>query len=244
MIRDRVLSAIGAALLPGLLGWALLNGLAVSLAERAEETLEVFGVAPEPPPPPPEPVAPHRVRSERREGEAAPPNIVSRATPVVAPTPVVPPPVPPPVVAAPVANTGADATQGAAPLPGPGTGAGGVGDGTGSGGEGDGDGGGGLGRDLEWIGGRVRMRDLPGRLADMLLDDPSDRVVEMRFLVGVEGRVTACEATRSSGIRALDEATCDLIRRKLRYRPALDARGRPYPVEVTGEHEWLFRDAG
>ncbi|HEX8388302.1 MAG TPA: energy transducer TonB, partial [Sphingomonas sp.] len=241
MNRDRAISAVGAAALQGLIGWALLSGLAASFGRAPDEALEVFAVAPEPPPPPPERVVPNPKRSEKREGRAAPPNRVSRATPVVAPTPVVVPPVPSPVVAAPVANTGAEATQGAA-LPGPGTGAGGVGDGTGSGGEGDGGGSGGLGRDIRLISGRVRMDDLPGRLFDQLMDDPTDRIVSLRFLVGVKGRVTACEITRSSGIRALDEATCDLIRRKLRYRPALDARGRPYPVEVTGEHEWLFRD--
>jgi protein TonB len=243
MNRDRAISAIGAAALQALIGWALLSGLAMSFGRAPDEALEVFAVAPEPPPPPPERVVPNPKRSEKREGRAAPPNRVSRATPVVAPTPVVVLPVPPPVVAAPVANTGVQATQGAA-LPGPGTGAGGVGDGTGSGGEGDGGGSGGLGRDIRLISGRVRMDDLPGRLFDALMDDSTDRIVGLRFLVGVKGRVTACAVTRSSGIRALDEATCDLIRRKLRYRPALDARGRPYPVEVTGEHEWLFRDVG
>ena len=43
--------------------------------------------------------------------------------------------------------------------------------------------------------------------------------VRFSVTVGTNGRVVACEITRSSGFAELDEGTCRLARRKLRFNP-------------------------
>ena len=62
--------------------------------------------------------------------------------------------------------------------------------------------------------------------------------MHLRFIVGTNGRVTDCAVTRSSGNAELDTATCRLIKRRLRYRPARDAQGRPIPAAIVGKQEW------
>jgi len=231
--RDRVVVAAIVAAVHLALGYLLLSGLAVTMPVKVEHGLTLLDILP-PKSTPPKPRVAHRAaRAPRKQGAAAPPNLRSHATEVVAPPPVVPIPVPPPVVAAPVANDGGQASQGAAPRVGPGTGAGGQGNGTGSGDEGDGDGGGGGGRPLQLIGGWLRWQKLPRDLWDGL-----HGTVSMRFIVGVDGRATDCRVTRSSGNAALDTATCDQIERRLRYRPELDRNGRKIAVEVIGTQIW------
>jgi protein TonB len=66
--------------------------------------------------------------------------------------------------------------------------------------------------------------------------------VHMRFTVSPRGRVERCQITRSSGSRRLDDVTCRLIMRRLRYRPALDPAGRPIDWVVEGSQEWNQRD--
>ena len=56
--------------------------------------------------------------------------------------------------------------------------------------------------------------------------------------VGRDGRVTACEITRSTGSRSLDEATCRILRQRMLYDPARDAQGRRVPGEDTGYVAW------
>lgn len=238
--RDRLISAGLSAGIVGLLGWALLAGLGVRMPGTAERSLETFEVL-APPPPPPVRIVPERKRNRRREGEAAPPNLRSVATPVVAPVPIIvllPPPVP--VIAAPTAGVGSDPTQGAAERAGPGTGAGGVGNGTGSGGRGDGDGGG-------WedetpprrLRGRLRDSDYP----DAAAEAGASGTVSVRYFVETDGRVSGCRVTRSSGHPALDGATCRLITDRFRYRPSLDVAGRPVRSVVVVDHEWVVERA-
>ncbi|WP_375427033.1 energy transducer TonB [uncultured Sphingomonas sp.] len=235
--RDRAVSALLSAGLVALLGWLLVIGLAVRMPTVGESPLAVFEVAP-PSPPPPVRIVPERTRNRRPEGEAAPPNLRSRATPVVAPLPIILIPTPSPVIAAPVAGPGSDPSQGAAAVPGPGTGAGGVGNGTGSGGNGDGDGGG-------WedetpprrIRGRLRDSDYPEAAAEA----GASGVVSVRYAVEVNGRVSGCRVTRSSGNAALDATTCRLITERYRYRPSLDADGQPVRVTIVVDHEWSLQ---
>lgn len=237
--RDRAGAAGLAAGLTALIGLALAMELGVSAPRGSDDALDVFSALPTAPPPKPRTVPKPR-RSRRPEGAAAPPNLRSRATEVVAPAPVVPLPAVAPVVAAPVANLGTDATQGAAERPGPGTGAGGYGTGTGSGGSGDGDGGG-------WtdetpprrLRGRLKDSDYPREAADL----GQSGTVSVRYFVEVDGRVTGCRVTRSSGSAALDGTTCRLIERRFRYDPSRDAAGRPVRSVVVVDHEWVMERA-
>lgn len=231
--RDRLVAALAAVAIQLAIGWALVTGLAVNLPRVVEQGLKLFVVG-APPPPPKVVLPPHRVASRRPEGAAAPPNLRSHASEVVAPVPVVVvPPPPPPVIAAPVAGTGADPSQGAADKPGPGTGAGGIGDGTGSGGFGDGDGNGGETPPRQ-VKGRIKDSDYPREAEELGVGG----TVSVRYVVDVDGRVPDCRVTHSSGSRALDTATCDLIRKRFRFRPSLDAAGRPVRSQIVEDHRW------
>jgi len=236
-VRDRVGAAALSALVAGAVGWMLWTGLAFGYGVgQRQEALETFAVAL--PRPPEQPVTPPRRRVRRQEGRAAPPGLKSQATQVTAPVPVIPPPVPPPpMVVAPVVGAGNASTQGAAARPGPGPGAGGIGDGRGAGGDGDGDGGG-------WadetpprrVRGRLRDSDYPEGAADA----GASGVVSVRYWVEVDGRVTGCRVTRSSGSAELDAVTCRLIERRFRYAPSRDAHGRPVRSVVVVDHEWVL----
>lgn len=233
---DRLVSALVSGGLVVLLLWGLLVGLAASRGGSLDDGLKLFAVPP-PPPPPPERDPPKPVRNYRPAGEASPPNLRARPTELVAPVPVVLTPVPPPpVVVAPVAGPGTQASAGAADVPGPGTGAGGEGDGFGAGGSGDGDGAGDV--PPRRIGGRIRDSDYP-------LEEGERGVggtVGVRFVVAVDGRVPSCQVTRSSGSRLLDDTTCRLIVQRFRYRPARDARGRPFQSVIVQNETWVVRE--
>jgi protein TonB len=233
--RERLTGAIGALAMVALIGWALISGLVPSLRVGEVPALRLLDFAlPPPPPPPPEPSPVPKPRAPKEEGKASPPNKVSRASEVVAPLPA---PVPPPLPAAPKPAQGSDNSAGNAPIAGPGTGAGGTGDGTGSGGRGNGAGGGG-GTALRLLKGDITGRDYPKAAAEL----GAQGTVSMRFTVGVDGRVSDCRVTHSSGNRDLDETTCQLILKRFRYAPSRDANGKPYPDTVTGEQVWELYD--
>ncbi|HVJ02223.1 MAG TPA: energy transducer TonB [Sphingomonas sp.] len=235
---ERTRAAAIAAGIMAVTGYALVAGLTVPITRLPTEALQLFQVLPEPPPPPREETKPHEVKSSKPEGRAAPPNLRSEPTEVVAPKPVIPPPVPPPVPAAPIAGTGSAPTAGSADIVGPGTGAGGVGTGRGSGGAGEGTGGGGDGSPPRRRSGRLSDADYPRAAFEV----GASGTVGVRYLVWTDGRVRDCEIAQSSGNRALDETTCRLIMQRFRYWPSLDARGRPVPALVLEYHTWVINE--
>jgi len=248
-VRDRIGSAIGAAIVQGLIGAMFLWGLGADLRGAAEAPLRLFDVLPPPPLPEPEPTRPPpRQESDTQnqrfapgeEGGASPPNLRSRATEIVAPEPVIPLPVTPPVVAAPKPNVGFDRSSGAADIRGPGTGSGGIGDGSGSGAGGGGGGGGGYGRlrPPRLIRGRFRDSDYPAGLGEAGVGG----TVSVIFTILVDGTVTDCRITRSSGSRALDDTTCRIIEQRYYFDPSRDEEGRPIRSRMTENHEWVVED--
>ena len=179
-------------------------------------------------------IEPNPVADTRPAGEAAPPNLRSRATEIEAPVPIVQIPLPPPpVVTAPIAATGNDASTGNADIPGPGTGAGGVGDGTGSGGRGDGDGAGGRETPPRLLRGGLGGRDFD-RGSDLRLRGS----MQIIFDVQINGRATDCEVERSSGNREFDAEICRIVETRSRYAPARDARGRDVQATLVEDHSW------
>ncbi|WP_375402597.1 TonB family protein [uncultured Sphingomonas sp.] len=236
--RDRAISALLSATLVALLGWLLVVGLGVRVPGVSERALDVFEVAP-PLPPPPVRITPAPTRNRRPEGEAAPPNLRSTATPIVAPVPIVVVRLPSPVIAAPVAGPGSDPSQGAAAAVGPGTGAGGQGNGTGSGGngDGDGDGDGGGWRDEtppRWRRGRIRDSDYPEEAEGAA----ASGLVSVRCVVEIDERLSNCRIEKSSGNAALDRTTVRLVGERFRYRPWRDSQGRPGRSVMSVEHIW------
>ena len=45
--------------------------------------------------------------------------------------------------------------------------------------------------------------------------------------IGPDGRVTGCSITQSAGNSALDQATCNILRRRAKFVPARDSNGNP-----------------
>lgn len=226
--QNRMKGALGAAIAQGLMIYLLVIGLAVSLPGARQSTLQTFGMVPVAPKLPPQMVA----RADRvKSGKSAPPNLKAQATRIVAPLPALKPSA---VAAAPKPGLGSQVVQGAAPIAGPGSGAVGIGDGTGGGGAGDGTADGDGGSDATLISGRIQTSDYP---RDALAAEQSGTVY-LRFVVGVNGRVSDCAVTRSSGVPSLDDATCRLITKRFRYRPARDRAGNRVPQVIDGDHEW------
>lgn len=255
---DRIRAAAPVAAIHVALAFVLLRGLQPGAAAERDEALKLISLPPpkEPqpeltPPPPPPPAAgraqPLRQADPRPEGAAAPPNLESRPTPVVAPEPLTRPPIQPPptVPSAPVAGAGFAPSAGAAPVRGPGTGGGGIGTGTGSGRSGGGAGGGGGGGGNGAGSGRVATmprllrgefswRDIPGQLQDSGFRGR----VGLRFVIDIDGRPRGCRVSRSSGSRLMDQAACRALEQRFRFAPARDETGRP--VAIPGEDNPFF----
>lgn len=62
--------------------------------------------------------------------------------------------------------------------------------------------------------------------SDALRAEASGRVVAL-LSVTAEGRVGTCRVVRSSRVAALDERTCSIARRSIRYKPAIGEKGQP-----------------
>ncbi|WP_051676399.1 energy transducer TonB [Sphingomonas astaxanthinifaciens] len=243
--EDRLRSAAIVVGIHVALGWALLAGLGVApVPAELKAPLALIDLNEPEPEPPATPMVPEAARkpTERAkdpEGAAAPPAKKNTPTEVVAPPPEVRLPVPPPLPAAPIAGTGTAPKAGAAPIDGPGTGRGGEGEGLGAGRYGDGTGGGGGGgvaEGPEYVSGDIQEGDAPRGLELRRVTR-----VGFRMLIGRDGRVRECQVTRSSGISALDAATCASAQRRLRWRPARDTAGRPVEAWVPGDNEWMPR---
>ena len=239
---DRLKSGVAVTAIHALLAYALLHGLGAPVQRALPDVTRLIRVTLEEPPPPPQTPAPADTekaavaKPKNPEGAASPANRKNTPTEIVAPPSELPPPLPPPIAAAPIAGAGTAAQAGAAVLPGPGTGAGGVGVGLGSGRYGDGTGGGGGG-----IG--VRARLLRGGIGPEhyprgAVERRAQGTTYIRFTVLPNGRVRNCVVTRSSGHRDLDAATCPLLERNLRYRPARDAGGRAISETISGRQDW------
>jgi protein TonB len=198
------------------------------------DNLRVFDVPEAVPPPIEEP--PPQAKAQKAEGEASPPNLVSKASPVIAPKPRIRLKVRPKVVAAPVPKEGSDRSAGSADVPGPGTGSGGIGTGTGSGGSGNGPGSGLAARAERESGSLSGERDYPRAARRAGLEGS----VGVRFIVEPSGRVSGCTIIRTSGHPELDTTTCRLIEQRFRYRPARDAEGRPMAEVISRTFDWML----
>jgi protein TonB len=91
---------------------------------------------------------------------------------------------------------------------------------------------------------RARPRNNPGSW--LTPDDyPRAPLVEgvegsaaYRLIVSTNGKVSACEITRSTGNPQLDAATCRYIERRARFEPATDETGAKVMGSFTGNVKW------
>lgn len=227
--RERLATGAGSIGIVALIGYVLVTGLTVPIRVLVEHPMAVLDLTEPPPPPPPEkqkPPEPHKIARPMKH-DASPENLKARATPIVAPP--VPTPVKSPVIAAIRPNIGAAADNGASDRPGPGQGAGGVGDGLGGGGDGEGG-----DTPPHRIRGGLGFSDMPSALRA----EGIERTVAVRYAVNVDGRVSNCSITGSSGDAELDEITCRLIEKRFRFEPSRDGSGQPVRSIIVEQHSW------
>jgi protein TonB len=203
----------------------ILTGLNVRMVNQVVERLVTFDIRVPPPPlpkPPPPQSKPHQAKRE-----AGAPAKKAEATPVVAPRPKLP--VQSPIPAAPVAGPGSASSSGAASS----------GTGTGAGGNGNGPGGGGV----------DYSRFTPARLIHNLSRGDyrslaGGRLPQGRAMVSLrvqtDGLPSNCRIARTSGDQTVDAGLCPLIMQRLRFRPALDDRGRPIPYQLEYVATWAL----
>lgn len=221
--RDRWKAIAATAAINLLLGAVILTGLNVEIVSRAVDRLETFDITLPKPPPEEPPPPPPKARDEEAEGAPAAP----KASPVVAPKPVVELPPQNPLPAAPVAGTGSSSS----------TGQGGAGSGTGAGGSGAGSGSG--------------AGFTPARRISKVPDSEYRRFVSASGLrrgsvgltvkVNTDGRPSNCRIVRSSGSQAADSLMCALTLRYVRFRPARDPQGRPVAQDISWYPDWSPR---
>jgi protein TonB len=218
--RERAIALAAVAVVQLGLGLVLLGGFRVDLSRPAEVAQRLIEVTLPKPPPPPPPPQPRRLAAAAKTQPAA-----VGGSPGAKPEHA-PPSVTPVVAVRPTAAPSGGGT-GAGPAAGSGVGGGAGGNGNGDDGEG--------GTDLEQIAGAITPSDYPRDLRERGVGGR----VGVLFSVGVDGRVTRCTVTRSSGVPELDALTCQLIQQRFRYRPSTDRYGRPIPDDVEGEHDWV-----
>ena len=76
------------------------------------------------------------------------------------------------------------------------------------------------------------------------LADGTQGRVSMRITVTADGRAGDCAVVESSGSAAIDERSCRVARGRARFRPALDAAGRPVAIPVIFTVTWVIPGAG
>ncbi len=223
---DRAKAIAAVVAVHAALAAAILSGLNVELVTKAVDRLSTFDVREPPPPPPPPPPTPKPKPDRARQPEGAPAP-KAQPSPIVAPKPVIP--TPSRIVAAKVAGRGSAAASGAASS----------GSGSGAGGSGDGAGGGGGGPDYSRFTPARIIRNLTRRDYGPLA---AGRLPIGRAMVGLRvepnGIASSCQVVRSSGDPVVDGGLCPLIVQRLRFRPALDDRGRPIAYRLNYVATW------
>jgi protein TonB len=145
----------------------------------------------------------------------------------------------PPSLSAGLVASGPSGSAGRAD-PGTGSGAAGAGTASGVGGSDLGAGGRGGGSRAQHVSGQIVRSDYP-RAAIQAREEGQ---VETRFVVGIDGHVSNCRVTRSSGSTALDQTTCQLIEQRFRWTPARDAHGNPVAEERRWQQTWWLERRG
>lgn len=65
-------------------------------------------------------------------------------------------------------------------------------------------------------------------------------ITGFRLTFSAEGKPIRCDIAHSSGWEDLDRATCNLLFKRGRMKPALDAAGRPVLFVYRSSHRWLI----
>jgi protein TonB len=208
MSSNRTASIIVVALLHIVLGYALVTGLAYNVIKNAASDLKTFDVT-EPPPPPEEKPPP-----EKKPDTPPPPQVV--APPPLVRTNIIAPQIqtvsvaPPPQIT-PTARPAPPAPP-APPPP--------------------------VKRESARAKGSLiglfSSEDYP--TSSLSANEQGTTAVQLT--IGTDGRVSGCNITSSSGSSALDNATCNILRRRARFSPAMDSNGQPTSDTYSQRITW------
>ena len=188
----------------GSLLYAIVTGLAYDVIKKTAENLKVIDVE-QKPPPPQQPPPPPKDMPKVPPPPVTPPPLVQVNTP---PPPtiqtVTAPPTPPPVYIPPVAP--------APPPPPPPP------------------------RKVQ------SAQSAKGDLRTLFTADDypasaqaagAEGTAQAELTIGADGRVVSCNLIKSTGNSSLDEATCNILRRRAKFTPARDSNGQPTTDTVT-----------
>ena len=188
----------------GSLLYAIVTGLAYDVIKKTAENLKVIDVE-QKPPPPQQPPPPPKDMPKVPPPPVTPPPLVQVNTP---PPPtiqtVTAPPTPPPVYIPPVAP--------APPPPPPPPHK------------------------------TVSAQSAKGDLRSLFSADDypasaqaagAEGTVRAELTIGADGRVVSCNISQSSGNSSLDQATCNILRRRAKFTPARDSNGNPTTDTVS-----------
>ena len=199
MGSNRTVAIIIVALIHVLLGYVLVSGLAYNVVKKAAEDLKTFDVEDEPPPPPEEPPPPPE------DTPLPPPPQVSAPPPLVRIETPAPPIQTTPNIQPVVVTPRADPVPPAPPAPPPPP------------------------RVSQAARAKGNLLSLFGAedYPSQAQRNEEEGTTRVRLSVNTEGRVSDCQVTSSSGSTSLDQATCNVLRRRARFTPAKDQAGRP-----------------
>ncbi|WP_380781712.1 energy transducer TonB [Sphingomonas sp. R86520] len=83
------------------------------------------------------------------------------------------------------------------------------------------------------------------QLVSVQLDYPAtalraraEGVVGFEVKLAKDGTVTGCRVTQTSGRADLDQQTCNQLRKTARFKPAVDAAGKPIASKYAGRLRW------
>lgn len=82
-----------------------------------------------------------------------------------------------------------------------------------------------------------------GDYPPLALRNGESGVVGFTLTVDAKGGVTNCVVVASSGSAALDRTTCDLLRVRAQFQPALDGAGKPVAGSYTNRTRWILPPA-
>jgi TonB family protein len=80
----------------------------------------------------------------------------------------------------------------------------------------------------------ITFRDYPTEA----MQQQAAGIVSVKAMISIEGRVSACVVTESSGSTILDRKSCALLKARGRFQPARDAEGRPVEGEYRAAFAW------
>jgi len=89
-------------------------------------------------------------------------------------------------------------------------------------------------------GGTGQALILPADYPEAATRSGEQGLVRVTLLIGIEGRVTDCAISVSSGSQLLDETTCSILKRRARFIPAAQANGGPALDRWVYSYNWVL----